>query len=156
MSGYLSKFEDAEADRSAREAAAMKPHIPTTSEKREEKRQQRIAANEARISAQLEHWDPYAYTEETDHVTRDPYHTIFLYKLVCFSHPLLASMFLLHFMFLCAYLQPYSVTEDDLRDAMKEIAGNVRNVRIVRHRTTGKPRGYAFVEFESSSAMRRK
>ena len=52
------------------------------------------------------------------------------------------------------YEQPYSVTEDDLKEAMKEIAGNVSKVRIVRNRKTGKPRGYAFVEFESSSAMR--
>ena len=90
VSAYLSEFEDAEADRAAREAAAAKPHIPTASEIRAEKRNKRIAANEARIEAQLQEWDPRSYTEEKDHVTRDPYHTLFLYKLVCHTLPCVA------------------------------------------------------------------
>ena len=150
---YLSQFEDAESDRAAREAAALKPHIPTASELREAKRQRRIAANEARIAEQLEHWDPHAYTEEHDHVTRDPYHTIVLYRLVCFSLIPFFFMCILHVV--CPCVQPYNVTEEDLTDAMNEIAGRVRTVRIVRNKKTGTPRGYAFVEFESSSAMRR-
>lgn len=51
--------------------------------------------------------------------------------------------------------QPYTATEEQLRAALEECGGPVRGVRIVRNSTTGKPRGYAFAEFESSAAMHR-
>lgn len=83
VAAYLAHFEDAAADSAARAAAAAKVHVPTASELREARRQQRIAANNARIAEQAARWDPRACTPERDHVTRNPYRTLVLYRLVC-------------------------------------------------------------------------
>lgn len=83
VAGYLAQFEDAAADSAARAAAAAKVHVATPSELRAARRQQRIAANDARIAAQAAQWDPRTYTPERDHVTRNPFRTLVLYRLVC-------------------------------------------------------------------------
>ena len=82
VAAYLSHFENAEADRAAREAAAAKPHVPTLAEQREARRRQHEAENNALIAKQLGLWDPKAYSPAKDGVTYDPYRTLFVYRLV--------------------------------------------------------------------------
>ena len=48
----------------------------------------------------------------------------------------------------------FSATEQDLTDAFAHI-GNIVSIRIVQDRDTGKPRGFAFVNFESSESVDR-
>jgi RNA recognition motif-containing protein len=43
----------------------------------------------------------------------------------------------------------YSTTEDDLRDLFGQ-AGNVKSVSLIKDRETGRSKGFAFVEMESS------
>lgn len=40
---------------------------------------------------------------------------------------------------------PYNSTEDDLRELFSQ-AGDVASVALIRHRDTGRSRGFAFVE----------
>jgi RNA recognition motif-containing protein len=49
---------------------------------------------------------------------------------------------------------PYETSESDLQ-ALFERAGGVTTVNIVRDRTTGQPRGFAFVEMNSDDDARR-
>ena len=49
---------------------------------------------------------------------------------------------------------PYETTESDLQ-ALFESAGGVSTINIVRDRTTGQPRGFAFVEMSDADAARR-
>jgi RNA recognition motif-containing protein len=46
---------------------------------------------------------------------------------------------------------PFSVTEDELRDAF-ERHGTVGSVNVITDRETGRPRGFAFVEMDEASA----
>ena len=46
---------------------------------------------------------------------------------------------------------PFSVTEDDLR-ALFEQHGKVGSVNVITDRETGRPRGFAFVEFDDAGA----
>lgn len=47
---------------------------------------------------------------------------------------------------------PYDATEQELREFFQK-AGNITQVVIPKDRETGKPRGFAFVEFESAAQM---
>lgn len=47
---------------------------------------------------------------------------------------------------------PFDVTEADLRELFK-IVGKIKQVVIPKDRETGKPRGFAFIEFETHSQM---
>ena len=49
---------------------------------------------------------------------------------------------------------PYQTTESDLQ-AMFEAAGQVSSINIVRDRSTGQPRGFAFVEMSDVEGARR-
>ncbi len=46
----------------------------------------------------------------------------------------------------------FSATEEDLRSAFGSV-GNIISVRIVQDRDTGKPRGFAFVNFETPESV---
>ncbi len=46
---------------------------------------------------------------------------------------------------------PFSATEAELRDVFGR-HGSVRSVNVITDRETGRPRGFAFVEMEESSA----
>ncbi len=46
---------------------------------------------------------------------------------------------------------PFSVTEDELRDAFAR-HGEVQSVNVIMDRDTGRPRGFGFVEMGDSSA----
>lgn len=47
---------------------------------------------------------------------------------------------------------PYDATEQELKEFFQK-AGNITQVVIPKDRETGKPRGFAFVEFETASQM---
>jgi cold-inducible RNA-binding protein len=49
---------------------------------------------------------------------------------------------------------PYETSESDLQ-ALFESAGGVSTVNIVRDRSTGQPRGFAFVEMNDDDGARR-
>ena len=49
---------------------------------------------------------------------------------------------------------PYETTETDLQ-ALFEAAGQVTTINIVRDRTTGQPRGFAFVEMSDAASAQR-
>ncbi len=46
---------------------------------------------------------------------------------------------------------PFSSTEDDLRDLFSR-HGTVESVNVITDRDTGRPRGFAFIEFDEASA----
>jgi RNA recognition motif-containing protein len=46
---------------------------------------------------------------------------------------------------------PFSATEDELRDLF-EAHGSVESVNVITDRETGRPRGFAFIEMDESSA----
>ena len=47
---------------------------------------------------------------------------------------------------------PYDATEQELKEFFQK-AGNITQVVIPKDRETGKPRGFAFVEFETAAQM---
>lgn len=89
------------------------------------KAQERETAHEATLQESLASWDP----NNDPNVEGDPYKTIFVGRL------------------------SYEATERKLRREFEEY-GPVKRVRIVHDKTTGKPRGYAFIEFEHKSDMK--
>ena len=46
---------------------------------------------------------------------------------------------------------PFTTTEDELRDLFSQ-HGTVNSVNVITDRETGRPRGFAFVEFEDESS----
>lgn len=46
---------------------------------------------------------------------------------------------------------PFTSTEDDLRDLFSR-HGTVESVNVITDRDTGRPRGFAFIEFDEASA----
>jgi U1 small nuclear ribonucleoprotein len=99
-------------------------------EKRDEKRTrvaaEKAALNAARIKAQAAVWKPSG----NDSATGDAYKTLFVARL---SH---------------------DTTEDTLKAVFSDF-GSVVSVKLVRDSLTGKSRGYAFVEFESETDLKR-
>ena len=89
LSAYLDQFESpaaAAAARAAKEAAdAARPAQPTIRERHEMAKRKREEANAEKIRRQKAAWDPHALQEEVDGVTRDPYSTLFVGRLVCCS-----------------------------------------------------------------------
>ena len=47
---------------------------------------------------------------------------------------------------------PFSATEDEIRDLFGA-HGEVKSVKLINHRDTGKPRGFGFVEMEDAPAL---
>lgn len=103
-----------------------KDYIPTLTleEKRKLKMMERQKRTEIRIKSGLESWNP----KEDSNIKSDPYKTIIVARL------------------------NYEVTEKDMRRAF-DYYGEIKSIRIVRDES-GKPRGYAFVEFERESDMK--
>lgn len=69
----------------------------------------------------MSQWNPKEYSGEE--ITSDPFKTIFVGSL------------------------SYSVTERQLKREFERF-GEVKKVTIIKEKETGKPRGYAFIEFE--------
>jgi RNA recognition motif-containing protein len=47
---------------------------------------------------------------------------------------------------------PWSATEEDVREAFASY-GDVKSVKLVEDRETGRPRGFGFVEMDDQSAL---
>ncbi|GES96793.1 U1 small nuclear ribonucleoprotein 70 kDa [Rhizophagus clarus] len=102
-------------------------YVPT--ETVEEKKKRKLAEKkkkaEEAIKKGLEEWDP----NKDENVTGDPFKTLFVARM------------------------SYDITEKDLRREF-EMYGPVENIRIVKRKDDGKPRGYAFIEFEREKDMK--
>ncbi|CAJ0649853.1 700_t:CDS:2 [Entrophospora sp. SA101] len=102
-------------------------YVPT--ETFEEKKKRKILEKkqkaEEAIKKGLEAWDP----NKDENVTGDPFKTLFVARM------------------------NYEITEKDLRREF-EIYGPIENIRIIKNKLTGKPRGYAFIEFEREKDMK--
>eukprot|EP01147_Barroeca_monosierra_P011053 gene11052-3122_t len=102
------------------------PRPPSNKEERKaEKRRLAEERNREYLEAAKRAWDP----EKDPNAAGDAYKTLFVGRL------------------------DYKTTEEDLQREMQGF-GKVRQISIVRDQVTGKPRGYAFVEFEHERDMR--
>ncbi|CAB4032355.1 U1 small nuclear ribonucleo 70 kDa-like, partial [Paramuricea clavata] len=87
-------------------------------------KRERIEKNKFQLEQTLEEWDPHT---DPNAVT-DAFKTLFIGRL------------------------NYDTSENKLRREM-EIYGPVKSIQMVNNTTTGKPRGFAFVEFEHERDM---
>lgn len=99
--------------------------IETPKEKKERLRKLKMEEHKNILEEREKNWDPH----KNEGATKDAYKTLFVARLA------------------------YEVNEDDLRDEFERY-GDVRDVKLVRDNKTGKSRGYAFIEFESSQDLK--
>ncbi|KAI9139340.1 hypothetical protein BKA69DRAFT_1012851, partial [Paraphysoderma sedebokerense] len=97
----------------------------TIEERRSRKAKQRKEKNEAEIAKQSAEWKP---TEIQDG-TEDPFKTLFVGRI------------------------SYETTEKTLRKEF-EVYGPIKRIRMIYDKLTGRPRGYAFIEFENEPDMK--
>ncbi|KAF0492480.1 RNA-binding domain-containing protein [Gigaspora margarita] len=102
-------------------------YVPTETveEKKKRKAIEKKQKSEEAIKKGLEEWDP----NKDENVTGDPFKTLFVARM------------------------SYEMTEKDLRREF-EMYGPIENIRIVKNKLNGKPRGYAFIEFEREKDMK--
>lgn len=102
---------------------------PTKVETREEKRDRKKKEKEEMVAYKLEQeiamWDPASASE---HITGDPFKTLFIARINFYT------------------------SESKLRREF-ESYGPVKSINMVTDKNSGKPRGYAFIEFEHESDM---
>ena len=92
------------------------------------KTKKKLEKGKTMLKEALKAWDP----QKDEKATGDPYATLFVARL------------------------PYSACEDD--DVLRrefERYGDIKSVRVVTDTDTGKPTGYAFIEFETEDDMKR-
>jgi U1 small nuclear ribonucleoprotein len=99
--------------------------VETKDQRRERKRKERQAAEEDKIEKLKAAWDPHKSTKATG----DAYKTLFVARV------------------------NYDTSESKLKREFEEY-GPVKKVRLVHDSKTGKPRGYAFIEFDKERDMR--
>ncbi|KAF9195587.1 hypothetical protein BGZ50_004186 [Haplosporangium sp. Z 11] len=101
-------------------------YVPTLSmaERKKQKLEERKRKSEEALKAGLESWDP----NKDEKIVGDPYKTLHISRL------------------------SYECTEKDLRREFG-MYGQIENVRVVKD-PEGKPRGYAFIEFEREKDMK--
>jgi len=93
-----------------------------------EKTKKKLEKGKKMLKEALKAWDP----QKDEKATGDPYATLFVARL------------------------PFSACEDeDILRREFERYGDIKSVRIVRDIDTGKPTGYAFIEFETEDDMKR-
>ncbi|CAG8474615.1 975_t:CDS:2 [Diversispora eburnea] len=102
-------------------------YVPTETveEKKKRKLEEKKQKAEEAVKKGLEEWEP----NKDDNVTGDPFKTLFVARM------------------------SYEMTEKDLRREF-EMYGPIESIRIVKNKANGKPRGYAFVEFEREKDMK--
>lgn len=86
-------------------------------------------ALQEKIESELTNWNPKEYAGEE--ITSDPFKTIFVGGL------------------------NYSVTERQLKREFERF-GQVKKISIVQDKDKGKPRGYAFIEYEREKDVKSK
>jgi len=105
--------------------AAEMPPYETVKERRERIAHERKAKIEAKIAEDLKSWDPSSDPNSTS----DPFRTIIVARL------------------------SYDISSSRLKREFEQY-GPISSVRIVHDKTTNKPRGYAFIEFEREKDMK--
>ena len=98
---------------------------PTKLERKETKRMQKEQDNKDKIERESEAWDP----NTDENATGDAFKTVFVSRI------------------------NYDTRDDKLRREFEEF-GYIRSIHMVRDNKTGKPRGYAFIEYETEKGMR--
>ncbi|KAJ3209286.1 hypothetical protein HK099_008530 [Clydaea vesicula] len=97
----------------------------TWQEKKERLKQEAKAKSEAIIAKNIVNWDP----KSDPNVKSEPYKTLFVARL------------------------NYDTTEKTLKRAFEEF-GTVKSIRMVKDINSGKPKGYAFIEFKHEEDMK--
>lgn len=107
------------------EKTAPPPVVPfeTPAERKKNRREQLMKLHDEKNELLANDWDPHSNPKATENA----YSTLFIGRL------------------------SYETTEKKLRREV-EAYGTIRNLRVV-HDTEGKPRGYAFIEFENEADM---
>uniref|UniRef100_A0A914WUT9 U1 small nuclear ribonucleoprotein 70 kDa n=1 Tax=Plectus sambesii TaxID=2011161 RepID=A0A914WUT9_9BILA len=101
-----------------------KPKIETKEERRERKRREKAELQAYKIEQGIAMWAP----AENTSATSDPYKTMFIGRI------------------------NFETTESKLRREF-ETYGPIRKIVLVQKKNDGKPRGYAFIEFEKERDM---
>eukprot|EP01132_Coremiostelium_polycephalum_P008047 gene8047-9896_t len=102
-----------------------KEHIETVQEKRDKKRKLRESENQERNQKLLKTWDPYS----NEKATGDPYKTLFVGRI------------------------SYQTSESKLKHEFSQY-GPIKKIRLIHDSVSGKPRGFAFIEFEKERDMK--
>jgi len=101
---------------------------PTRAETRDERRERKRREKSEQVAYKLEQeiamWDPHSSNAST----MDPFKTLFVARI------------------------NYDTSESKLRREF-EVYGTVRKIAMVHDKRTGKPRGYAFIEYEHERDM---
>ena len=98
---------------------------PSRLERKEAKRAEKEMHQKSRIEQELSNWDP----QNDPNATGDAFKTVFVSRI------------------------NYDTREDKLQREFEEF-GYIRKIHMVRDVRTGKPRGYAFIEYETEKGMR--
>ncbi|KAG2370665.1 hypothetical protein C9374_009105 [Naegleria lovaniensis] len=128
ISGCVDKFEQEEVqyDAEGQKIRTTKYEMPESRRKRKERiKRENAEKAEKELRKALQSWDPNNDTKATS----EPFNTLFIAKM------------------------NYETTEETLRNAFSKF-GPIKAVRVVRDSSTGKSRGYAFIEFEKHEDMR--
>jgi U1 small nuclear ribonucleoprotein len=98
--------------------------VETREERVERKRRERAEQAAYKLEQGIALWDPHTYSNATS----DPYKTLFVARI------------------------NYDTNETKLRREF-EAYGPIKKISLVHDKVTGKPRGYAFIEFEHEREM---
>lgn len=104
---------------------ANEPKTETPQEKRDRKKREKRERSEKKIQEQITSWDP----KHDTNAKSDPRKTLFIGRL------------------------NFSTNEDTLRRKMEQF-GRVKRVNVVHNIKSGKPRGYAFIEFDKERELK--
>lgn len=117
LAGFLEVFEN--------ETPPQRAVMETPMERRERRRQEKMAINDAKIQKDRARWDPNA---EDPRKTQDAYKTLFVGRI------------------------SYETTEQQLRHEFEQY-GPIKSVRLVED-AEGKSRGYGFIEYEKEADLK--
>ena len=117
----------------------------------ERRRRERAEQVAYKLEREIATWDPNQLLEATE----DPFKTLFVARIVGRGQigqfrrgHKAASRSCFHF----TPLQNYDTSESKLRREF-EIYGNIKKIIMINDKDTGKPRGYAFIEYEHERDM---
>ncbi|CAD8183474.1 unnamed protein product [Paramecium octaurelia] len=120
----LDKFED-EYEQMEREEREKNVVKPSRLPLKVLKKQERKRQHSEEVKKRLQTWNPF----EDPNISSDPYKTLFVGRL------------------------NFATTDKKLRKEFEEY-GPIKSVRIARDSTHDKPRGYAFIEYESKNSVK--
>jgi U1 small nuclear ribonucleoprotein len=100
----------------------------TKLQKLERKRRERAEQNAYKLEQDLALWNPTAATASEQQSTSDAYRTLFVSRI------------------------NYDTSESKLKREF-EVYGKIKQIKMIADINTGKPRGYAFIEYEEEADM---